>query len=389
MAAKGRCRVKKGFLLMAIVLWALVAATVVGMILFSINGGFSHMTETGTLIKTEDVLLRNIRDIVVEGSSQAVEIRKTSGDSIKISQYGNAKTRDEKLFLVSASDDRVRIYFDETWHFDLFHFSIYEKLVVEIPEEFTGNLDAKTSSGGIKTEDELTLKNTLLQSSSGGIYINKNLTADSLNAKTSSGGIHLEGNMIIKENVTLKSSSGGIKLNGTVTARGLNAETSSGGIRSAVSINAEEKAVLKSSSGGIYLDGAVTAEDLNARTNSGGIRLGTVSVETYYLQSSSGGIRIESISGGGEAETSSGGIQLSLKDPKGDVRLTSSSGTITVALEPSLQFTLDAQTSSGGIHTNFAAEKNEKGNKATAKIGDSPAVNIIAHASSGGIRVEK
>ncbi|MDF2566791.1 MAG: hypothetical protein K0R90_247 [Oscillospiraceae bacterium] len=380
---------KKGFLLIAIVLWALIGIIVAAVILFGVNGGFNNMTKTGTLIKNEDVLLGSIQNIVVEGSNQTVEIRKTSGDSVRVSQYGNAMTKSEKLFLVSNSEGSVRIYFNNTWSFTFFNFNINERLVVEIPEDFTGNLDAKTSSGSIKTEDELTLKNALLQSSSGGIYINKNLAADTLKVKTSSGGVHIEGNLMMNQNIIVRSSSGGIKFNGTVTAKELDAETSSGSIRSTMDIKADERVFLRSSSGGINLDGAVTAKDLNAKTNSGGIGLGNVSVETYYLQSSSGKIKTGSISGGGEAETSSGGIQLSLKNPKGNIKLSSSSGGINIALEPSLQFTLDAQTSSGGIHTNFAAEKNEKGNKATAKIGDSPTVNIFASASSGGIRIER
>lgn len=358
---------KKGFLFAAIVLWVLVAVAVAGVILFGVKGGFNDMVK-GTLIKNEDVLLGNIQNIVIEGSSQAVEIHKTSGDSIRVSQYGNAKTRSEKLFLLSTSDDRVRVYFDNTWDFNFFDFNMNERLVIEIPENFTGNLDARTSSGDVKTEDEFTLKNTLLQSSSGGIYVNKNLIADTLDAKTTSGGI---------------------RFSGAVTAKDLNAETSSGGIRSAMNINVNGKIVLRNSSGGIHLDDTVTAKDLNATTNSGGIRLGNINVESYYLQSSSGEIKIDSISGGGEAKTSSGGIELSLKSPKGNIKLTSSSGSIKIALEPTLQFTLDAQTSSGGINTNFASEKNANDSKATAKIGDNPTVNIIAYASSGGIRVEK
>lgn len=313
---------KKGFLLVAIVLWTLVAAAIAGLIIFSVNGGFEAV-----LIKDESISLGDIRNIVVEGSHQAVEIRETGGDSIKVSQYGNAKTRSEALFSVSTSDDGIRIYFDDIWYFNLFSFNINEKLVVEIPEDFTGNLEAEASSGGLNIEDEFTLKSVSLQSSSGGIYIERDITAD--------------------EDITVKSSSGGIEFNGTVTAKNLYAETSSGEIR-----------------------------------------LGDVKVESYYFHSSSGRIKAESISGGGEAETSSGGIQLSLKNPKGDIKLTSSSGGIKITLESSLQFTLDARTGSGGIHTNFTIEKNENGNKATAKIGDNPVANIIAQASSGGIKVE-
>ena len=339
---------KKGLLIFSIILWTIIAIAIVGLIIFGLNGGFNHMINTGTLIKSENVSLSNIQNIVVDASSQTVEIHKISGNSIKISQYGSTKTSNERLFLISASEDAVHIYFNSNHNFSLFDFNISEKLVIEIPEEFTGDLDAKASSGNVKIEDDFKLKNALLQSQSGNISIVRNLTAGSLNA-----------------------------------------ETSSGDINSHMNITVDEEVVLKCSSGNINLDGDLAARDLNARTNSGRIRLGNVNVEKYSLQSSSGNIKAESISGGGEAEASSGDIQLSLKNPKGNVKLTSNSGSIRIVLEPSLQFTLAAQTNSGGIHTNFATMSNGKNNKATAKIGDNPTVSIIAQASSGGIRIER
>jgi lia operon protein LiaG len=385
---KGLFKMKKGFLLFSIVLWTIIAITVVGLMIFGVKGGFKQMSYTQKHVKDQDVQLANIQNIVVDGSDQTVEIRKTSGYSIKISQYGSSNTRDERLFLVSTSEDAIHIYFDNDHNFYLFNFNINEKLVIEIPEDFKGNLDVKTSSGNVRIEDEFALKDALLQCNSGDINIIKNLTAGSLYAKTSSGNINVSGNITIDKNVTAESSSGKIKFNGTVTAKNLNAETSSGDIQCAMNIIVDEEVVLKCSSGRINLDDALTARDLNAKTNSGKIRLGNVNVENYSLRSSSGGIQAESVSGTGEAETSSGNIQLSLKNPKGNIKLTSSSGSIKIELEPSLQFTLDAQTNSGGIHTNFATMSNEKNNKATAKIGDNPTVSIIAKASSGGIHIE-
>lgn len=338
---------KRPLILIAIILWTLVAVAVVAAAVFGINGGFSNMTAPITLTKNEDIMLGNTQNIVIEGSHQAVEVRKTGGGSIKVSQYGSEKTRTERLFLVSSSDDGVRIYFNNDIRLYVFDFSFNEKLVVEIPESFTGNLSVKTSSGGIKTEDELTLTNVELNSSSGGIHINKKITADNLKIENSSGGVHAEGNIEIKEDTIIKCTSGGIRIN------------------------------------------AVTSEKLDAAANSGNIQLLTANVETYRLHSTSGGISADSISGEGEATSSSGGIRISLKNPKGEIRLNSTSGGIKVVLEPSLQFTLDAQTSSGGIHTTFAAEKNDRGNKATAAIGNNPTVHIFARASSGAIRIEK
>ena len=278
---------KKGLLLTAIVLWSIAAVAIGAAIIYGVRGGYNNMTTSGSLIKNETVSLGTIQNIIVEGSQQAVEIHKTSDDSIKISQYGNKKTKTEDLFIVTVTDDNVRIYFDKAWKFNFFNF-INERLVIEIPEKFTGDLNAKTNSGGVKTEDEISLKNVVLKTSSGGVRINKNLIAHTLTAVTSSGGINIEGDVTLNENAIIKSSSGGLKFNGAINGKNLNAETSSGGIRAASNISIDENLELKSSSGGINIEGDIKAKNLNAETNSGGVSLGNADVETYYLKSSSG-----------------------------------------------------------------------------------------------------
>jgi len=378
---------KKRYLILSISLWLLVAVLGIGAIIYGVGGGFSKMT-TGVLVKEESIALGSIRSIEVSSTYQSVEIRKTTDDHIKISQYGHDDLSGDELFSVSTSDGSVRIYMTGKWHFRIMNF-IDDTLIIEIPENFSGDLDAETSSGSMKVIDEFQWTTAALKSSSGDIHIYDHLTADSLYAKTSSGAIRAEGNIRSNGDVSFKSSSGDIRLGGTVTAKNLNAETSTGAIRFQASVDMTENITLKSSSGSIRLDGEIQAAKLQATVNSGGIGLGSVAVESFYLESSSGTINADSISGGGEAKTTSGGIRLTLKDPGDSVNLNATSGDIRVWLESSLQFTLEAQTTSGGIHTNFATEKNEKGNKATAIIGDHPTVQIIAHASYGGIRIEQ
>lgn len=297
---------KKKYLLTAIVLWILVAAAIVVVYIFCINGGFN----TNAMVKDETISLNNVHTIVVNTSYQKIEILKTNSDSMKVTQYSNSKERNKNLFIVSSNNDSINVSFDNIQKhnvfINIFNFNINDKLIIEIPESFTGNLEVKTSSGSIKVNDILTLKNIVMQSSSGSIRINHKLTADNLNVNTSSGGIYF----------------------------------------------------------------------------------GIVNVKAYYLHSTSGNISSAGISGGGEVKTSSGGIKLSLVDPQDNVMLNSTSGRINITLESSLEFTMNAQTTSGSIRTNFTTEKNEKGNKATAKIGSDPVVHITAQASSGGIKIE-
>lgn len=318
-------------------------------LLEEISGKGSNLRDrSDTLLKSEGILLKAAKNIVIECTSETLEIHKVSGDSINIRQYGNPNTRSEDLFLFSTSDDTVHIYIKKTYNFTFNILNFYrEKIIVEIPESFKGNLSATASSGSVKIEDELILKSLHLHNSSGGINLKKSISTDLLN---------------------INSSSGKIKLDDLIQSKEVYMKTTSGGIYSAMNINSDEKISLESSSGKIHLDKYISTKLLNAGTSSGGIRLIDADVEKFDLQSSSGAIRVDSISGEGKTKTSSGSIQITL--------------------EPSLEFTLVAQTNSGSIRTNFPVTKNKKGDYVTANFGESPTANITANTSSGSIRIE-
>lgn len=398
---------KKKYISIAIALWTLVAVAIVGIFIFSINGGFSDMN---VKVKDETISLNNIQDIIIKSSYQKIEVIKTNSNSITITQYSNTKRKNANSFMVSNDNNCINVYFKNTLQNNLFtnifNLNVNERLVIELPENYKGNLELQTSSGSIKVNDEFSLNDVLIKSSSGSTSINQKLTAYSLNMNTSSGSIKLE-DITIEDAVTAKSSSGNIKFNGKVTAEAvsvksssgsikfnnivtagiINAESTSGGIKFNDMINASVIST-ESSSGGIKLNGTVTAEEINVKTTSGSISLGIIKVKGYSLKSTSGKISCDSISGGGDVKTSSGGIKLSLENPSGNVILNSTSGSIKITLESSLAFTLDAETSSGSIRTNFTVDKNSKGNKVSAVIGSNPVVKITASASSGGIKVE-
>lgn len=324
---KGSVTMKKGFLLLAIGLWTIVVATIIIIAIFISNGSAYNMMKSETAVKKEEILLGDAKNIIIESSRQSIEIFKTNGDKIKVSQYGRPDTSNDQLFLVSVSDGSIRIYIDKSIN-TIFSMNTYrERLVVEIPKEYYDDLNATATSGSIKIEDEFELKNIKLNTSSGSILATMNIKTDGY-----------------------------------------------------MSLNA--------SSGSINIDNDITAKDLYANTSSGSIRMSNIYVDRYDLRSTSGSIKINGISGEGNANATSGSIRLTLDNPKGDINVNTSSGSIKIDLEPKVQFTLIAQTSSGSIKANFPLEKNERGNYATANIGNNPGININAKASSGGIRVE-
>lgn len=340
---------KKRIILIALILWTIIAVIAAAVMSYAAKGEFILMINNDSLLKTEEISINRIKNIVLEGTSESVEIRTTKSDSLRISQYGDPKTEEDRLFQISTTDDGVRIYFNKVNQMRLLSFGFdirMKKLVIEIPENYRGNVDLETSSGSLRLKDRVSWDQTLLQSSSGSIRIEKGLTAETFIAETSSGSIHADENLFITKSIKVDSLSGSISID------------------------------------------TVSANDLTAETSSGGIRLGDVKVESYNIRSSSGSIKVQSISGKGEMKSSSGSIRTFLLNPKDQIRLTSSSGSVHLEVEPSLSFSLKAETSSGGIHTNFALEQNDKKNKATATVGNNPAVQITINTTSGSIRVE-
>lgn len=361
---------KKGFIIISIGLWTIVVVAIIALAISISRGRFNKMSVVSVpseLLKEEEVLLGDCDKITINTTRHSIQLFKSTGDKIKISQYGNPDTSQDELFKVSTSGNSIHIYIDRKVRLEFFNFIGEEKLLIEIPESFYGDMDVAASSGSIRFEDEFALKDVKLNTSSGSARFNDNILADTLN---------------------IKSSSGSIRLNGTVTAKKLTAKVSSGSIHSAMDIKVDGDIELNSTSGSIDLDKNVTARSLYADTSSGGIRLENVYVEAFDLNCTSGSVKVNKISGGGNIRSSSGSINIALENPEGDIYLKTNSGSIKVGLEPTLQFKLTAQTISGSIKTNFPTDKNDKGNHATANIGDNPSVNIIARASSGGIRIQ-
>lgn len=364
-----RIGVKRSYILLAIVLWTVVALAIVSVTIYIATGGVKHIGNSNSIIKNEQISVENAQTITIDSTIQTVEILKTSDRSINITQYGNPNTRPEEMFMISTSDDGIHIYIDKILRNRRFTGlnEFRERLVVEIPETYYGDLNISTSSGGLKIEDDFTLKDVQLTCSSGSIQINESITAYNIHAETSSGSI---------------------KFNGTVKAIEVYAKTASGGIRSSGSMEVDGRVELRCTSGSVRIEDVLTANDLDAYTGSGGIHLPEVNVQSYDIESSAGSINIDRISGGGSVNTTSGGIRISIYNPKEKVNLHATSGSINITLEPSLQFTLEAQTTSGRIQTNFPTTKNRSENYATAEIGDHPTVDITVIANSGGIRIE-
>jgi len=360
---------KKGFLLTGILLWAFILILITGIILVSAKGGFSDMFTSNVLVKEETLSVSDAKIIDIQSTHYKIEVQKTAGSEVIVSQYGRNNTADDELFTASRENGALSIILKPDWRLQLFSFNITEeKLVVSVPAEWNGHVTVKNNSGGIVLSDGFTWQDVSLTTSSGGVRTYGDMNVQSLVMETSSGGVHTDGHITAENKVSLKTSSGGISCKGKVIAEDFSAKTTSGGIHSTEKIEAKT-VTLSTSSGGIGLTEAVT--------------------DTFDFKTTSGGITADRLSGGGSLKTSSGGIKAGLTDASSDIQMKTSSGGIRITLLNEFPFLFEGNTGSGGIRGDIPMEKSDSGNHATAKVGENPSVTIKAETSSGGIRVTK
>lgn len=164
-------------------------------------------------------------------------------------------------------------------------------------------------------------------------------------------------------NTSLKAESGSGDVHATGIQGGNRLETGSG------SINAENLG------GDSYLD-----------TGSGDIHAGFSGNGNVKAETGSGSIKLEEIRGGLKAETGSGDITIS-GHPAADWKLVTGSGSIELSLGSS-KYTLDAETGSGGIHSDqpISMQGSLNAHHVTGNVnGGGPLVK--AQTGSGGIRI--
>lgn len=182
-----------------------------------------------------------------------------------------------------------------------------------------------------------------------------------LSVDSSSGSVTIDGDLGDSE-VSCDASSGSITVTGAM--RSLETDTSSGSIR----VSADrplERFSADASSGGIRLEGG--AFDVSA-------------------DASSGSINLSGLRGDAKMDTSSGSIsaEWDIAPPRTSITAGASSGSITIRLPHGTELSGEADTSSGGIRSDFPGSF--KRDSATFS-GSSEAVHLMADTSSGSIKI--
>ena len=336
---------KKSVLLIGIIAWVAVILAAILIMGGVLRGGF-FLPDNSKLLKEEETDLFGISDILIETDSLDIEFVVGQGPRLKVRQYGAEKTTAEELFSLSQKDGVLRIGVKNPVRIFSVNFGLNERLTLEIPAEWLGNVSLQNSSGNISLADAFTWQNVSLSSYSGDLRVTGELCAEEISLHITSG------NVVARQGLT---------------ATKLNISTTSGDIR---------------------LNGILRARTFNAKTVSGNIVIEQAEAERYDLHASSGDIRAK-LSGGGAASATSGNINLSLTAPLGDVELDTSSGDISLSVEQDISFDFSGLCSSGDIYANFPLQKNERGNRAAGSVGHDPSASIRAEAASGNIRIER
>lgn len=199
------------------------------------------------------------------------------------------------------------------------------------------------------------------------IYIPKEYEKSlSIYAASSSGSITVDSLNVT--NFTISTSSGIVKAE-TLIADKISINTASGNV-DVNKINANELAI-KGKSSSINIEECITKQS--------------------DLETSSGSITLKNNSGSLGAKTGSGKLLIACKEFEAqDVRIESSSGSITLELPGTAEFYMEANTSSGKIQSDF--QMNDNGStdkkKLTGKVGTKNN-KVILQTSSGSIKILK
>lgn len=168
----------------------------------------------------------------------------------------------------------------------------------------------------------------------------------------------------------------------------LSIENSSGNIKflSAVKLNDLK---YTGHSGNVEGNYEIQTNEISFHVSSGNIRFQKLKTNSYDIVSSSGNIQVDSISGSGKVQATSGNIKVQYDDIKEYSSVEASSGNIHLNVPEGLSFEFNGNCSSGNIHSNFDINKDREAKTASAKVGNGPYKKIDAKVSSGNINIVK
>lgn len=363
---------KKIWLVVCITLWAVIAAAAVVFLIPGVSehvfgGNFIMNRGNSSVIKEQTLSLTGVNAISIDSHAYGIEFENSADDQIHITQYGSKNTPDKEIFTADISNGTLRIKNESIIRIVMFGLFNDMRITVALPTSWHGDMDANTSSGGIKLLEAYEWKNAKLKTSSGGIKITEVFAADSLDAQATSGSVTFEGQITVKNDLNVRVSSGGVHLKEKVSA---------------------EKVTISSTSGGISSE-EINTKGYDISVSSGGVKINGLN-GNGSVRSTSGGVKVYGLTGNSSIRSSSGGVYAEIMNGFTGGDFSASSGGVRVDYDPSLSFEFTASTSSGGIKSDFnISYGSDRKNTASGQYGSSPAARLSLKTSSGGIKLSQ
>jgi DUF4097 and DUF4098 domain-containing protein YvlB len=320
------------------------------------------------LLKDLTIAADGASELYVDTMYESIEFVYGKDSEIRVQHYAPsdldetdqmALIREGDTIKAVRSNQRNWISFGiNTWRSDA-------RVVVYIPEDWTGSLDVNSASGNILLPMELSVPEMNLDSASGSITVESPITAyKKFVASAVSGKITL--NDITSSHVEIESTSGNISL---------------------THIESEEKIDISTISGTINLTGEAKAAQLSVSTTSGSAKISHVICEEYDGETISGSTTIETFVGGGSLESVSGSVKIDQLTLTGDLKLESISGSIKVALQETPGFRFDGSSVSGNYHGYWADKMKVRGHDERFTVGNGEFV-LSTDTTSGSVTID-
>ena len=189
------------------------------------------------------------------------------------------------------------------------------------------------------------------------------------------------------KNLSVKTSAGGIKMD-TVDLANFTLDTSSGGLE-AEQINAE-KISIKASSGRLNIK-KIDAKEFEIKGSSSAINIDECTVKEGKIETSSGGISLKNSSGNYDFKGTAANVFVAYrKFEDQNINIVTTSGSITLELPSTSEFSINAKTVTGKIQSDFSMDtagrvdkKNLEGQIGTKNN------KVSLQASTGSIKILK
>ena len=184
--------------------------------------------------------------------------------------------------------------------------------------------------------------------------------------------------------ISVETASGDVE--GKATAGALSIDTGSGD----VTLNGHDGPLSIESGSGDITPGGIKTDELSLETGSGDVRVDGLTASKLSVESGSGDVTVSGAAVGTvEIDTGSGDIRIGLTVDIDDLSVDTASGDVVVSAPASLGATVNIETSSGDINTEFPLQVTRKGQDGLAgTIGDGKG-RLSVETASGDVTLKR